>query len=62
MVRGLPLIHVQNNSCDSCILGKHHRDNFPKEATYRAKETLELVHKDICGPMQTQSIGGSFSS
>ena len=26
----------------------------------RAKEHLELVHIDLCGPMQTQSIGVSF--
>jgi hypothetical protein len=25
----------------------------------RAKEILELIHSDICGPMQTLSIGGA---
>ena len=25
----------------------------------RSKERLQLVHTDVCGPMQTQSIGGS---
>ena len=60
MIRGLPLTHVQDNSCEGFILGKHHRDNFPKEPTYRAKVALELVHIDPCGPMHTQLVGGSF--
>jgi hypothetical protein len=59
MVKGLPILNEQTNPCESCILGKHQRDNFPT-ASYRAKEHLELVHTDLCGPMQTQSIGGSF--
>jgi hypothetical protein len=45
--------------CESCILGKHKRDNFPTSSN-REKEHLELVHTNLCGPMQTQSIGGSF--
>ena len=59
MVKGLPVIHKQSSTCEDCITGKHHRDSFPT-STSRAKEQLELVHTDLCGPMQTQSIGGSF--
>ena len=59
MVKGLPIIHEQSNTCEDCITSKHHRDNFPT-STYRAKEQLDLVHTDPYGPMQTQSIGGSF--
>ena len=59
MVKGLPIIHKQCNTCEDCITGKLHRDNFPS-STSRAKEQLELVHTDLCGPMQTQSIGGIF--
>ena len=44
----------------SCILWKQHKDIFQRVATYRAKETLELVCIDICGPMKTQSIGCNF--
>jgi transposase InsO family protein len=59
MVKGFPIINEQKNSCESCILAKHQRDSF-LDASYREKEHLELVHTDLCGPMQTQSIGGRF--
>ena len=45
------MINIQNNSCESCILGKHQRDSFPHTATYRDKEPLEIVHIDLFGPM-----------
>lgn len=44
--------------CEPCIKGKHHRNPFPKEGT-RASEQLELIHSDLCGPMETTSAGGS---
>lgn len=52
MVKGLPVMNEQSSSCEDCILGKHQRDSFPP-STNRAKEHLELVHMDLCGPMQT---------
>jgi hypothetical protein len=58
MVRGLPPIQAPINSCESCILGKQHRKSFPKEMSYRAWAPLEIVHTDLCGPMQTPSLGG----
>ena len=54
MVKGLPVIHKQSNTCED-IIGKHHRDSFPT-STSQAKEQLELVHTDLYGPMQAQSI------
>ena len=59
MVKGLPVIHEQSNTCEDCIIGKHQKDSFPT-STSQAKEQLELVHTDLCGPMQTQSIGSNF--
>ena len=56
---GLPPSINEIPSCENCIVGKHQRDSFPS-SSYRAKECLELVHTDLCGPMQNQSIGGSF--
>lgn len=35
-----------------CIEGKQHKEKFPKQGARRANELLELIHSDICGPMQ----------
>jgi transposase InsO family protein len=59
MVKGLPIFKEKIPPCESCILGKHKRTSFPQSST-QAKQHLELVHTDLCGPMQTESIGGSF--
>ncbi|CAL2276373.1 unnamed protein product [Prunus armeniaca] len=39
--------------------GKNHREAFPQESKWRAKEPLGLIHSNICGPMQTPSLGGT---
>jgi len=59
MVKGLPVIHEQSNTHEDCMTCKHQRGSLPT-STSQAKEHLELVHTYIWGPMQTQSIGGSF--
>jgi len=59
MVKGLPSIEQPAGSCESCILGKHHREKFISGVSNRAKEPLELVHTDLCGPMQTPSLTGN---
>ena len=48
-----PLKHV----CEGCILGKMQRSSFPKDGSVRAVCKLQLVHSDVCGPMQTPSFG-----
>ena len=37
MVEGFPPIQEAVNTCESCILAKQHRDNFPKGVSYRAR-------------------------
>ncbi|KAM2949706.1 hypothetical protein FF1_036572 [Malus domestica] len=41
------------------MLGKQHRDSFPSLSTWKAKDPLELIHIDICGPMQVESHSGN---
>ena len=53
MVKGLPLIENPDSLCEGCILGKQHKESFPSGKSIRAKTTLEIVHSDLCGPMQT---------
>ena len=59
MVKGFPSIEQPTGSCESCILGKHHREKIISGVSYRAKAPLELVHIDLHGPMQTPSLTGN---
>ncbi|KAI5330256.1 hypothetical protein L3X38_029654 [Prunus dulcis] len=56
MVHGLPSLEKDFAVCEGCKRGKQHRDSFPAESTWRAQSPLELVHTDICGPMQIASM------
>ncbi|GAU10241.1 hypothetical protein TSUD_420250, partial [Trifolium subterraneum] len=59
MVKGLPPLEDSNENCCDCLTGKQHRDPIPKQAMWRAKLKLELVHSDICGPLNQKSNGGN---
>jgi Integrase core domain len=47
------------SQCEACIYGKSHRLPFEKSKENRANGLLDLVHSDVCGPMQVASMGGS---
>ena len=40
-------------------MGKQSWLPFPKENDHKTSELLEIVHSDVCGPMATNSLGGS---
>jgi hypothetical protein len=44
--------------CDVCMLTKQRRLPFPQQSSFRAKERLELVHGDLCGPVTLATLGG----
>jgi hypothetical protein len=44
--------------CETCMMAKQHRQPFPDSERERTKP-LQLVHMDLCGPLQETSIGGS---
>ena len=48
-----------NQECEACARAKMHRIPFPKQSLKKTTEPLELIHSDVCGPMNTDSIGGS---
>ena len=60
MVDGLPMLKNENVACEGCALGKMHRDEFPSNPDRKKRDVLDLVHTDVCGPMQTRSLGGAF--
>ncbi|KAI5333630.1 hypothetical protein L3X38_023762 [Prunus dulcis] len=59
MVHGLPHLEAVNGVCEGCQFGKQHREWFPKNQAWRASTPLELIHMDLCGPMQNESISGN---
>ena len=44
--------------CEACVEGKQHRQPSHQPAT-RAKEPLELIHSDLCGPIDPTTYGGT---
>ena len=59
MIHGLLAIEALEHVCEACTLGKQQRNSFPSGVSRRAKEPLQLVHTDICGPLETPSLGGN---
>ena len=63
MVKGMkPMNHDDECSiqCESCIMGKQHRNSFPKASKSQIVDTCgSIIHSDVCGPMPVNSIGGS---
>ncbi|CAL8997271.1 unnamed protein product, partial [Prunus brigantina] len=59
MVISLPEITSKKGVCEGCVLGKQCREAFPKETTTRALTPIELIHSDVCAPMQTTTKAGN---
>ena len=59
MFFGLPRID-SINLCEGCIYGKQTRKSFSIGKAKRASHYLELIQGDLCGPMQTKSLGGNI--
>jgi transposase InsO family protein len=58
-VQGLPqMTDFDIGFCNECAANKMTRSPFP-ERTSRTSGVLDLIHSDICGPMQTTTIGGN---
>ncbi len=49
---------ISLNSCDHCLFGKHRRVSFRIPAK-RKENRLELIHSDVCGPFEVESLGGN---
>ena len=54
----IPLAKCKINPCDYCLFGKQHRVSFQKRSRRRDNK-LELVHSDVCGPLEVESLGGN---
>ena len=59
LVRGFQYsIECNNKICEGCAIGKKQRASF-SHYQFRSYEPLALVHSDICGPMQSLSLGNN---
>lgn len=59
MVYGLPmLIHTKAN-CEGFLMSKQVRKTFPTHLNFIAKQVLELIHCDICGPITPETPAGN---
>jgi len=56
---GLPdLKIVEGSICGECQIGKQTRMSHPRLEHQVTSKILELLHLDLMGPMQVESIGG----
>ncbi|GMF60305.1 unnamed protein product [Phytophthora fragariaefolia] len=56
---GLKMTAVKQwEMCDGCALGKQTRVSYMPKSPNRAKKLLEVIHSDVCGPMETPTFSG----
>nr|GEY80528.1 retrovirus-related Pol polyprotein from transposon TNT 1-94 [Tanacetum cinerariifolium] len=59
VVIGLPkLKYINDQLCSSCKVSKAKRSSLKSKAVPSLKRRLNLLHMDLCGPMQVASING----
>ena len=44
-------------NCETCQLGKHHRESFSPRVLSHASHPFELIHSDVWGPSRESSFG-----
>lgn len=59
MARGLPYIFPPKEVYSDCMASKQLRNLFQQHVSSKTKEKLQIVYSDVCGPIQTKSLGGN---
>ncbi|MCH79564.1 gag-protease polyprotein [Trifolium medium] len=60
-IRGLPKLKIEEGSiCGECQIGKQTKMSHPKLQHLTTSRILELLHMDLMGPMQVESLGGKM--
>lgn len=47
------------STCEDCLKGKLHKQPFPLSEV-RGQQPGEILHMDLCGPMEVSSLGGAY--
>ncbi|GBM66516.1 hypothetical protein AVEN_246920-1 [Araneus ventricosus] len=50
---------VNDVKCETCDISKITRKTHPNIDINQSSEILELLHADLCGPIQPESYGGA---
>ncbi len=58
LATGINIPKAKLSFCHGCVEGKMYRKPFKSTGEIRTTRKLQLVHSDVCGPMQTESIRG----
>ncbi|GJS18614.1 retrovirus-related pol polyprotein from transposon TNT 1-94 [Tanacetum coccineum] len=59
LVKGLPkLKYAKDHLCLVCQMGKRKKEPHPHKPEPTTSEKLQMLHMDLCGPMQVASING----
>lgn len=58
-VHGLNLKTDEKDKCEDCFKGKQTRTTHPSRSCIKASEDAAVLHIDTCGPISTESLGGS---
>jgi len=59
MVIGELNVKIPEKSCSIYLVGKHSRSAFKSDLKMRAKHVLNVVHYDICGPIEFPTYSGN---
>ena len=59
MTRGIPTFVQPKGVCEGCLLSKQSQTPFPQQSKFAAKDKLELVHADLCGPISPPTPAGN---
>ncbi|PNY01125.1 putative LRR receptor-like protein kinase, partial [Trifolium pratense] len=58
-IRGLPKLRIEEGIiCGECQIGNQTKVGHPRIQHQTTSRALELLHMDLMGPMQTESLGG----
>lgn len=59
LVDGITINNCKHKlDCTICVQAKLTQTPYPSHTKYRATEVLSLVHTDLCGPIEVDTIGG----